>query len=362
MKVVLVSPSYFPAIGGVETHVKMIAEEILAKEVDVSVYTLDYTAKFSAAFEINGVPVNRFPSRRLTYGIEIPSRELSCMLQNSDADIVHVHSLHTLLPYYTYRAISRTGKSLVVTTHYHGKGHTWTRNNLFRIYKPFLSRIVRAADKVICVSEYEKKLVIEDFLIPEDSISVIPNGTSMPLSKFAHQQFKRNPSKILYVGRLESYKNVDKLVKAIDLLDGFTLSIVGQGPEGPKISKAIDELSLSDRVALKGKISNEELLQEYATSKIFVMPSYHEAYGIAVADALSMGMCAIVSKSGALSEFVDSNYAYGIISPITPEKIAKAIIEVSRNETPNASSGYLPYTWTAAAEKVLALYESMTTH
>jgi hypothetical protein len=73
-------------------------------------------------------------------------------------------------------------------------------------------------------------------------------------------------------------------------------------------------------------------------------------------------MCAIVSKSGALSEFVDSNYAYGIISPITPEKIAKAIIEVSRNETPNASSGYLPYTWTAAAEKVLELYESMTTH
>jgi glycosyltransferase involved in cell wall biosynthesis len=359
VKVALVSPSYYPAIGGVETHVKMIAE-ILAKEVDVSVYTLDHTAKSSAAFEINGVPVNRFPSRRLTYGIEIPSRELSRMLQSSDADIVHVHSLHALLPYYTYRAISSTGKNLVLTTHYHGKGHTWTRNNLFRIYKPFLSRIVRAADKVICVSEYEKKLVIEDFSIREDSISVIPNGISMPLSKFAHQQFKRNPSKILYVGRLESYKNVDKLVKAIDLLDGFTLSIVGEGPEGPRILKAVNELSLSDRVALKGKISDEELLQEYATSKIFVMPSYHEAYGIAVADALSMGMCAIVSKSGALSEFVESNYAYGIISPITPEKIARAIIEVSRNENPN--SRYLPYTWTAAAEKVLAVYESTTTH
>jgi glycosyltransferase involved in cell wall biosynthesis len=123
MNIVLISRSYFPTLGGVEVHVKEIAER-LAKNNNIVVYTLDKTAsKLTAYEEINGVNIKRFGCKRLSYGIEIPSSEFTHTLKNSSADIVHLHSLHTLLPLYTYKVIPVNSR-FIITTHYHGTGHT----------------------------------------------------------------------------------------------------------------------------------------------------------------------------------------------------------------------------------------------
>jgi glycosyltransferase involved in cell wall biosynthesis len=354
MNIILISRSYFPTVGGVEVHVKEIAER-LAKENDVVVFTLDHTAKRVTDGQINGIKIKRFGCMRLSYGIEIPSSEFGHTLKNSCADIVHLHSLHTLLPSYSYRGIPANSK-FIITTHYHGTGHTFIRNILFRLYKSKLSNVVTAADKLICVSKYERSQILRDFSIQEDKVVVIPNGVSQVMHFKSTNNNERDPSKILFVGRLEKYKNADKLIKALSLLHGFNLVVVGEGPEKDRISKLIEYLNLSDRVQIISNLSQEDLLEEYKSSSIFVMPSYHEAFSLVVAEALSMGLQTIVANSSALSEFIADGYAYGISPPVTPEKIAKAVNDVWDKPKP---STYVTYTWDMVARELIRVYESL---
>jgi glycosyltransferase involved in cell wall biosynthesis len=356
MNIIMISRFYHPAIGGVEKHVKEIAERLVKDNNKVMIYTFDHTLKYTADEEINGVQIKRFGCKRISYGIEIPSAEFTRALKNCDADIIHLHSLHTLLPYYTYKAISGSNSKLVITTHYHGRGHTFIRNILFRLYRLELLNAIGAADKLICVSRYERDLLLRDFSINQDRVVVIPNGINRLKICEMNGDIEKNPSKILFVGRLEKYKNVDKLVKALGFLDRYILVIVGEGPEKEKIFKLIRHLNISDRIRLVSNISEEELTKEYQRSGIFVMPSYHEAYGIAVAEALSMGLQTIVANSSGLNEFVTDGHAYGIPLPITAEKIAKAILDVSHKPM---LSKFIPYTWDMVVRELISVYQSL---
>lgn len=355
MNIILISRSYFPAIGGVEIHVKEIAKR-LARENNITIYTLeDRTGKRATDVQINGIKIRRFGCFSLSYGIEVPSKEFVHALKNSCADIVHLHSLHTLLPYYTYREIPANSK-FIITTHYHRVGHTFIRNILFSLYKTKLSNVVKAADKLICVSKYERSQLLQDFSIKADKVVVIPNGVNQLMHFNGTNNNQRDPSKILFVGRLEKYKNADKLVKALHLLPGFNLVVVGDGPEKDKISKLIRHLNLSDRVQILSNLSQEDLLKEYKSSSIFVMPSYIEAFGMAAAEALSMGLRTIVADSSALTEFIADGYAYGISLPVTPEKIAKAVNDVRERPKPNS---YVSYTWDMVTRELIRVYESL---
>src|SRR5919198_433718 len=343
MNIILISRSYFPTIGGVEVHVKEIAER-LAKENNVVVYTLDHTAKRTTEVQINGIKIKRFGCMSVSYGIEVPSKEFAHTLKNSCADIVHLHSVHTLLPYYTYRVISADSK-FVITPHYLGRGHNFIRDMLFRLYRSKLSNVLMAADKLLCESKYERSLILQDFSVQADKVVVIPNGVSQVMHFNDTNDNERDPFKILFVGRLERYKNADKVVKALSLLHKFNLVVVGDGPEKDRLSKLIEHLDLSDRVRIVSNLSQEELLKEYKTSSIFVMPSPRENFGIVVAEALSMGLQTIVADSSALSEFITDGYAYGISLPITPEKIAKTVNDICDKSKPKPNNTYVSYTW-----------------
>ncbi|OLD40606.1 MAG: hypothetical protein AUI60_04080 [Thaumarchaeota archaeon 13_1_40CM_2_39_4] len=357
MKIVLLTPSYYPNIGGVEVHLKEIAER-LKKMVDLEIYALDHNIKSFQQTEINGVKIKRFATRNLSNEIRIPSSEFSRALSNCDADMIHLHTFHSLLPYCTLNAKYNFEHKLVITPHYHGKGHSFLRSVLFKLYKPVLGKISRKADKIICVSTYEKSLILQDFGVRNDNVVVIPNGIS--LGEYpADRNTCRKASKILSVGRLEKYKNFDKVIKALKLLENtdFTLSIVGDGPERSSLMNIIRQLHLEHKVSLRSNLSREELLKEYVTSSIFILPSRYEAYGIAVAEAQSLGLRTIVSNAAALSEFVDGGYAQGITLPVTPEKIAYKIIEASKGET--TFNKFTPYSWDKAAQELMQLYESL---
>jgi glycosyltransferase involved in cell wall biosynthesis len=355
----MISRYYHPAIGGLETHVKEIAERLVKGDNKVMIYTFDHTRKHTVDEEINGVRIKRFGCKRISYGIEIPSAEFTHALKNSAADIIHLHNIRTLLPYYTYKAITGSGSKFVITTHYHGRGHTFIRNILFRLYKLQLLNAIAAADKLICVSRYERDLLLRDFSINQEKVIVIPNGINRVKNPKLNSNLEKNPSKILFVGRLEKYKNVDKVVKALGSLDRHILVIVGEGPEKEKIFKLVRHLNLSDRIRLVSNLSEEDLTKEYQTSGIFVMPSYYEAYGIAVAEALCMGLQTIVANSSALKEFVTDGHAYGIPLPITADKIVKSIVDINHKPI---HSKFIPYTWDMVVRELISVYQSLLRH
>ena len=160
------------------------------------------------------------------------------------------------------------------------------------------------------------------------------------------------------IGRLEKYKNFDILIKAIRILDlNFKLTIIGDGPEKCNLQNLIRRFNLGDRIFLRSNLDRKDLLEEYLSSNLFVLLSYHEAFSIVVAEAQYLGLNVIVSNTSALSEFVEGGYAYGITLPLTVKKVADAIMNISK--LPRSLNKYIPQSWDNIAESHVKLYRSL---
>ena len=330
MKILQICPKYYPAIGGVEECVKNISER-LAKEHEVTVFACDPSGKLPREEKINGVLVKRFNSFSPGDAYHI-SLEMARELKKAEFDIVHGHNYHALPLYFSRNAKS---KRFIVNPYYHGHGHTPVRNFFIRLYKQFGKKILESADKIIANSNYEKELLLRDFAIKKDRISVIPPGIDLPpFDNLA--TVSRESKTILYVGRLEEYKGVQYIIQALPLLDkDFHLEIVGKGPYKAKLVKLIDELGLSNRVRFYQDLPRQELVKMYARAGIFILLSRYESFSIVVAEALAAKTPCIVANTSALSEWIDDKNCFGIDYPIDKAKLAELITKAIGIEVGN---------------------------
>jgi glycosyltransferase involved in cell wall biosynthesis len=341
MRIAFVTPRFYPEIGGVETHVFEIARRM--REFDVEVLATDPSGKLARVEEIEGIKVRRFKSfaPRNAYFF---SPELWGYLKrhSADYDLIHAHNFHAFPA--LYAALSRP-KKLVFTPHYHGHGHSFFRDILFRIYRLYARRIFCQADLIICVSKFEKELILKDF--KPKRVEVIPNGVN-----FEFMEKRKNGKKILYVGRIEKYKGLDFVVKALKLLPDFRLEIVGKGSYKREIIKLAKKLEVLDRISFYQDLNREELLRRYSEASVLVLLSKFEAYGLVVAEALASKTPCVVAKTSALAEWVDEKNVFGISYPPEIPELAELIKKASEIEVGDVNVA----SWDEVAEKVKKVY------
>ena len=354
MKILHVCPRYYPDIGGVEEHVKNICER-LAKKYDVSIFTTDPSGKLPNEEIVNGVQVRRFKSWAPSEAYYF-SRDLKkYLMENSgNYNIVHAHSYHAFPALYAAQAKAKN--KLIFTPHFHGRGHSFLRNLLHIPYKFLGKSIFARADKIICVSNYEKDLIIKSFKVDGEKIVIIPNGVNIEefrSLKRAKKDYKKDYKSILCVSRLEEYKGIQYLIKVLPLLEGdVVLEIVGKGPYKEKLVKLAGKLNVTERVKFFQDLPRNEFLQRYANADVFVLLSKHEAYGLSVAEALCAGIPCIVANTSALTEWVDSENCFGIDYPIDLDALADLIMKVIGKGV--CKSAVLD--WNEAANRLTKLY------
>jgi glycosyltransferase involved in cell wall biosynthesis len=105
----------------------------------------------------------------------------------------------------------------------------------------------------------------------------------------------KEESDIIFVGRLIKEKHVDLLVRAFGILSSeqpqLRLLIIGEGPEQDAITKIIHDLSLEDRIYLRGfQNDHDEVIALMKSVKVFVNPSTREGFGITALEALACGI------------------------------------------------------------------------
>ena len=321
MKILQVTPRYYPT--SVAEHVRNISER-LAREHQVTVFAGDSTGKLPREERINGVLVRRFKSFSPGDAYHL-SLEMAKELRKSEFDIVHGHNYHAF-PLYFSRYAKRD--KFVVTPHYHGHGHTPIRDFLIKLYKPFGKKIFEDADRIIAVSNYEKELLVKDFRIDKDRITLIPNGINS--AEFTDlQRIPKKPKAILCVSRLEKYKGIQYVIQTLPLLDSdFRLRIVGTGSYKQELATLTHKLGLNHRVEFYQDLSRGELLKMYAEAGVFVLLSRYEAFAIVVAEALASRIPCVVAKTSALKEWVDNRNCFGVDYPINIHQVARLINEV----------------------------------
>jgi glycosyltransferase involved in cell wall biosynthesis len=319
VKILQVSVGYSPPLGGIANHVKNISER-LAKKHEVTVFSHNYRGLLADEEMINGVLVRRFKSFSPGSAYYL-SLGMIRELKRSHFDVVHGHGYHAL-PLYFSRYAQR--KRYVVTTHYHGHGHTTLRGFLLKLYKPFSRKIFAEADTIISVSNYEKGLLVKDFGLDEGRISLIPNGIDW--NEFAGGGGQERTKSILYVGRLEEYKGIQYIIRALPLLgDAYRLEIVGRGGYKRKLAALAEKLGVSRRVRFSQPLSRIELLKMYKRAGVFVLLSQSEAFSIVVAEALAAKTPCVVAKTSALREWIDNRSCFGVDYPIDVDQVAAVV-------------------------------------
>ena len=357
MKIAQVCHRYSPDIGGVETDVKEISERLVSEGHDVEVITTDPSGKLKKEDIINGVKVTRFksfaPGNAYYFAPQIYS-----YIKNHDYDVIHAHSYHSLPA--LFAALSERKKKFVFSPYYHGRGHTPFRNLLHKPYKFFGKMIFSRADTVICISEYEKRLVEYDFKVAGKTIK-IPNGINLKEFENLKRHKKENKEKmLLYVGRLEKYKGVQYIIQSLPELQDFRLRIVGKGPYEKELHELAERFGVVERIEWLKNLSREELLECYADADIFLMLSSHESYGITVAEALAAGTPCVVAKGSALEEFVDGIQCLGIDEPIKKERIINLVNQLKdvKSNSEFIMENLTVFDWNYVTAKIKNVYST----
>ncbi len=195
------------------------------------------------------------------------------------------------------------------------------------------------ADKIIAISESTKRDIIRYYHIPEEKIEVIyqaiqPVFYNMQTEEAATdivQKYHLPQDYLLYVGAINSRKNLLGLVKALALLPAdlkIPLVIVGNGHQyKEEVLRYAEQAHLSDRLILLNNLHNPlELQAFYQKARIFIYPSFYEGFGLPVTEALLSKVPVITSNCSSLPE-AGGDAAY-YIQPEDPGEIAEAIQKI----------------------------------
>lgn len=346
MNVVQVAPRYPPRTGGVETHVAKVSENLVKCGLNVTVLTADLSSGIPRRENRAGVEVIRHWGVAPNNAFHIAPGIIRT-LSSLSPDVVHAHNYHSLP--LLFAAIATTDSRFVVTPHYHGSSSSTIRDKLLSLYQPLGGWALSQADVITAVSNWERDRLREDF---EVSPIVVPNG--IELSRFSDTEpMERERPYLLTVGRLEKYKGIQHVIRALPNLPDYELVVAGSGPYREKLVSIARDEKVHGRVTFLGYVEDDSLPALYAGADAFITMSEFEAYGMTVGEALAAGTPCVVRERGALSEWTDRPDCVGVSGP-GPGKISEAVAKaVGRKTNPDS----LP-SWDDITEQLVAVYSS----
>ncbi|TAK73797.1 MAG: glycosyltransferase family 1 protein [Dehalococcoidia bacterium] len=197
-------------------------------------------------------------------------------------------------------------------------------------------------------------------------ISVIPNGIDFDALSSVP---RRAPEfDVTYVGRLIEHKRVDLLLQALRLLrqclPDIRCQIVGTGPDHDRLERLAADLELGSSVRFRGHVDEKTVYNVIAGSKVLVMPSEREGFGMTVLEAAACGVPSIVVRGhySAADEIVEDGVSGLVVDP-DPRCLADAAESVIRSPDAGRRMGDAAqalasrYDWTKIADESLAIYE-----
>lgn len=289
MKVLQVNKLYYPAIGGIERTVQLIAEG-LREQVDMSVLVCQSKGKGCVNI-INGIAVRRSSSLGVLFSLPISFHFLFDLRKMSkDKDILQLHAPFPLGDL----ACLLSGYKGKVVLYWHSD--VVKQKKLMIFYRPIMELFLKRVDVIIVAAKgivagssylvpYKEKCVILPFAVNPDieqrGRTYLEHAVPTPKIKI----------KFLFVGRLVYYKGVDILLDAFKHLDNAELDIVGTGDLEDELKSYTNEYGLFENVHFLGKVEEERLYQAFEECDVFVLPSVarSEAFGLVQLEAMAYG-------------------------------------------------------------------------
>ena len=233
------------------------------------------------------------------------------------------------------------------------------------------------ARKVITVSEFSARELVELHGVKREHIVVIPNGVSEDFVPRRDAQAMAELRKriglkaehyVLFIGGADPRKNHQIFLEAAEMVRkklGSRMLVLVGSPIHPfgNYEETARRRSLSERVLCPGRLSTTDLQLLYSSTDLFVFPSLYEGFGMPLLEAMACGAPVLTSNSTGLAEVAGD--AAVLADPQDARALGEAMIRVLEDEPLRAAlkiRGFArakQFSWEQAAAKTVALYREL---
>ncbi len=279
------------------------------------------------------------------------------------ADVVHTHDWMTIEA--GVRAAKHHDKPLVAHVHATELDRTEFKPNPWIMKREIAG--LKKADRVIAVSGYTRDLLVKEYGIRFDKISVLHNGSLGPVCHAA----KRDTSKhraplVLFLGRLTVQKGVQYFIKAAkrvhEVDPRVRFVVAGEGYLLPELVNQCCQIGLADSMIFAGRVTSDEAKKLYEQADCFVMPSVSEPFGLVALEAITHGAPVVLSRQSGAAEVVHNAL---LVDFWDTDKMADCILSLIRDpalaaemrtQTPRILTNL---TWQKQAGTILSIYQNL---
>lgn len=232
----------------------------------------------------------------------------------------------------------------------------------------------RHVHTVIVASAESRRVLIDEYEVPESRIEVVPIGVSRNfLSSVARassldpvgREPGSGPALLLYIGQLIPRKGLHTLIDALPTVRDAGLSVravlVGKGHEEKSLRESVARRGLDDVVEFRERVAEEDLPALYRSADLFVFPSLQEGFGMVLIEAMACELPIVASSAPPIPEVAGDAGLY--FRPGDSREMAEKIIQALRDRhlrSRLAAEGLRRvaerFTWSRIAERTLEIY------
>lgn len=370
-RIALVTSSFAPHVGGVETHVARVAERLVRSGHAVEVWAVDRGGRADdagpRAFTVRYLPTP-LPALdvrsllRFSTQIRAASAAWRRARREFAPTVLHVHCFGPNGVYGTFLS-QGSATPLVVTSHGETRADDHNAFEESRLLRWSLRSALERARAVTAPSEFVLADLRQRFGLTAGT--VIPNGVDdlgRDLAEPPRGEF------ILGVGRLGRIKGFDLLVRAFAdarALEGRRLIIVGDGPELESLRMLARSLGVGERVEFLGRLTPQAVAGAMQAAIAVVVPSRVEAFGIVALEAWRSGAALVMTERGGGPEFVRDGEDALLVDPTQTSDLVEALERVAgdpelrRRLVAAGRLRWTEFTWERVAEQYEHLYDEL---
>ena len=386
MRILHVLPLITARAGGPVAFATEAAEVLGARGVDVTLFATDLGDVPGSGHwrrvELEELPANVDeldlhlfpvrPPRRLAHS---PSMRARLERVVWEFDLLHIHSLWLFPQFAAQRAAQRAGVPYVVSPH--GALDPYLRRH-GRVRKAVTDlawqrRMLANAALLHITTAQEGELIAD--IAPRTPREIVPVGISIErlLAPGDARRFRRkhlggrSGDIVLFLGRITYKKGIDVLIRSFAHvargLAEATLVVAGPDDEHlcPRLKEIVRAEGLEDRVVFPGPLYQEDRADAFAASAAWALSSYTENFGVAVMEALAVGLPTIVSTEVNIADAIRRSRA-GVVAGLDPAEFGGALLNLLRDHALRAGLAErgrafaAGYDWSAVAPQLEAMY------
>ncbi len=363
MKVLQVTPVFFPGLGGIESVVLELVRHLRRDGVATDVLHLapgNGAMRRDAMDDFTIFRASLRPNRLVGLAPAIAP-----ILK--DYDVIHVHDPQ-LMAVSANVMLFGQGKKKALSTH-GGFMHTAKHALFKKLHWALLAGpLLHCYDAVLASSEHD----FEFFKAKAPHTKLIPNGVNVEKFKSVIRKSVPSATRWIYWGRLSRNKRFDNLIDAVRAcrLSGLDIDllIAGRDFDGllPSIHAQIAEYGLADNIHVVGPLSDADLMAELQQRSVFVTASEYEGFGLSVIEAMAAGLLVLCRDMDPLNGFVENGKNGAFVSFDGSAADLKAITALcaapeakvaAMQENARATSEF--YSWDSAVKKYASAYEDL---